>query len=171
MKFSLLIAGDIETNPGPDFKILKAVLGSFHQGHPKFGSTSGIQCSCIALYAICFSIVKKISIWKTWELDYILESGDAVFKNLNISRSLFMHELPNSITIENNNVNVEMLSNYYGILSQNNIFENHRQLSPAEIGNFQNTTLYCQYPIFADNRTNTNRGEVLSIFIIMLQSY
>ena len=59
----LLQSGDIESNPGPPYKIEKAVLGTFHQGHPKFGDTSGIQCACNALYAICFSLVKKISIW------------------------------------------------------------------------------------------------------------
>ena len=58
----LLLSGDIESNPGPapiSNKIRKVVLGSFHQGHPKFGDTSGIQCSCNALYAVCFSVIKK----------------------------------------------------------------------------------------------------------------
>ena len=81
----LLLDGDIESNPGPvTYKIQKAVLGTFHQGHSKFGSTSGIQCCCNALYAICFSLVKKVSIWKSWDLDYILENGDAVFKSIGI---------------------------------------------------------------------------------------
>ena len=67
LKVILLLACDIESNPGPaDHKIKnkKSVLGSFHQGLTKFGATAGIQCACIALHSICFSIVKKVSKWK-----------------------------------------------------------------------------------------------------------
>ena len=43
----LLIDGDIESNPGPDYKIQKTVSGSFHQGHVKFGySALGSQIRC-----------------------------------------------------------------------------------------------------------------------------
>ena len=35
-------------NPGPTFKILKVIKGSFHQGHPKFGQTAGIRCGTVA---------------------------------------------------------------------------------------------------------------------------
>ena len=71
----MLLDGDIESNPGPvtyKYNIQKAVLGTFHQGHSKFGNSSGIQCSCNALYALCFSLMKKVSIWKSWGL-YIRE--------------------------------------------------------------------------------------------------
>ena len=77
----LLLSGDIESNPGPvTYKIQKSVSGTFHQGHSKFGNTSGIQCCCNALFAICFSLIKKVSIWKSWDLDYIYirESGCCV---------------------------------------------------------------------------------------------
>ena len=60
----LLLSGDIESNPGPapaSNKIQKAVLGSFHQGHPRFSDTSGIQCSCNALYAVLFFYHQKSS--------------------------------------------------------------------------------------------------------------
>ena len=98
----------------------------------KFGNTVGIQCACNALYAICFSIIKKIEIWKTWDLDYILDHGDAVFKMLNISRSLFVHELPKSIAIEKKDINVELLANYFGVLGQENLFIDHFK---TDIGN------------------------------------
>ena len=60
----LLLVGDIEINPGPGptpfvNKIQKVVLGNFHQGNLKFGNTAGVQCACNALFAICFSVVKK----------------------------------------------------------------------------------------------------------------
>ena len=47
----LLADGDIESNPGPAYSLLKIVSGSFHQGHPKFGHTAGVQCVCTALFA------------------------------------------------------------------------------------------------------------------------
>ena len=122
----LLIAGDIESNPGPvTNKIQKVVLGSFHQGHSKFGDTAGIQCACIALYAICFSLVKKVSIWKSFDLDYILEKGNETFKLVGIPRALFMNELPHNISIENNNIDIEILANYFGYLGRDNLFEDH----------------------------------------------
>ena len=131
----LLLGGDIESNPGPPVtgKIQKFVLGTFHQGHAKFGDTAGIQCSCNALYAICFSIVKKVSIWKSYDLDYILDKGDKTFKLLGISRPLFMCELPRNIMIENTVIEVDMLGNYFGLLVKDNIFENNA--SVRETGN------------------------------------
>ena len=121
----LLLGGDIESNPGPPVtgKIQKVVLGTFHQGHTKFGDTAGMQCSCNALYAICFSIVKKVSIWKSYDLDYILEKGDETFKHLGISRPLFMSELPRNILIENTVIEIDMLDNHFGLLGKDNIFE------------------------------------------------
>ena len=56
----LLNDGDVESNPGPAmYKILKSVSGSFHHAHMKFLDSAGFQCSCNALYAICFSLIKK----------------------------------------------------------------------------------------------------------------
>ena len=43
-----------------------------------------------------------------------------------------MRELPNRILFENNDVNVEMLANYFGILGQENLFVNHLE---TDIGN------------------------------------
>ena len=123
----LLLDGDIESNPGPvTYKIQKAILGTFHQGHSKFGSTSGIQCCCNALYAICFSLVKKVSIWKSWDLDYILENGDAVFKSIGMLRALSTNELPHHIMIEDNSIEIEMLTECFGCLGQSDLFENHK---------------------------------------------
>ena len=93
----LQIHGDVESNPGPTYKIQKTVSATFHQAHMKFGNSAGTQCSCNALFAICFSIIKKVSIWKSWDLDYILEHGDELFKSVGIPRALSMNELPNNV--------------------------------------------------------------------------
>ena len=68
---------------------LSVVQGSFHQGNRKFQNTAGIQCSCNALVALCYSKCRKLSLWKTHDLDFILIQGDLNFKKLGFQESLF----------------------------------------------------------------------------------
>ena len=58
------------------FLIKDCVLGSFHQGDKRFGETAGIRCACMALTALCWSVIRKVSIWRASDLDYIFESGE-----------------------------------------------------------------------------------------------
>lgn len=130
----LILAGDVEINPGPGPQFhQKVVLGSFHQGDPRFGESSGIQCACNALYSICFSSIKKVSVWKSFDLDYVLEKGDELFKRLGKFRPLFMDEMPSSVLIERSNIEIEKLSRLYGLMGQTDIFVNHDTIT--DIGN------------------------------------
>ena len=147
----LLIDGDIESNPGPDYNIQNSVSGSFHQGHVKFGYSAGTQCSCCALYAICFSSVKKVSIWKYWDVDYILEHGDVLFKSVGILRALSMNELPNNVQVENNTLKIEMLDHLVGRLGQNSIFSEHASISDIGNGLIFTTAGYCISLIWSKN--------------------
>ena len=52
------------------------MLGSFHQDDKPFGETAGAQCACMSLTALCQSGIRKASIWRASDLDYIWESGD-----------------------------------------------------------------------------------------------
>ena len=116
----LLEDGDIESNPGPrSFKIAKFVQGSFHQGHVKFGQTAGIQCACNALFALCWSTVKRVTIWKTMDMDYILEKGDELYKSLNMHIPLNIDELPQHVNIEGCLLTVRLLSQQQGNISSN----------------------------------------------------
>ena len=58
------------------FLIKDCVLGSFHQGDKRFGETAGTQCACMALTALCWPVIRKVSIWRVSDVDCILESGD-----------------------------------------------------------------------------------------------
>ena len=147
----LVIDGDVESNPGPGYKIQKSVSGSFHQGDVKFGYSAGTQCSCNALYAICFSAIKKVSIWKYWDLDYILEHSDTLFVSLGIARALSMNELPTDVEIEKHMLKIEMLDNSVGPLGQNSIFSEH--VSMFDIGNglIFTTDGYCFSLIWSKN--------------------
>ena len=66
----ILNVGDVESNPGLTYKILKVVQGSFHQGDIRFGETAGRQCVCTTLYAIVWPtfIVWVCGILLTWIL-------------------------------------------------------------------------------------------------------
>ena len=113
----LLADGDIESNPGPSFNILKVIQGSFHQGNPKFGHTAGIQCACNSLYALCWSVIKRVSVWTTSDLDYFMEKGDCLFKSLNTNLTLNIDELPRNITIEGCSLKVILLENETGVMN------------------------------------------------------
>ena len=56
--------------------IKKAVLGSYHHGNLKYDKTAGIQYTSNALIAVCFSAVKNVSVWMSWDLDFILDQGN-----------------------------------------------------------------------------------------------
>ena len=76
------LSGDLESNPSPTYAIEKVLLGSFNLGDARFGSTTGRQCVCNSLFALCFSLVKRILRWNTPDLDYISTKGDILYKSL-----------------------------------------------------------------------------------------
>jgi len=108
---TLLLSGDIELNPGPntlrDNLIEKSVQGTFHQGSDKFLETAGIQCSSNCFYAICYAHFRKLSLWKSHDLDYILEQGDRNFKKLGIRESPFIDQFSKVVEIGNSTCTLE----------------------------------------------------------------
>ena len=80
----------------------KIVSGNFNQGCSNiFGYSAGKQCSCITLTSVCWTTVRKVTIWKNVDLDFILRKGDKVYKDVNIDRYLNVDELPTKILIDN----------------------------------------------------------------------
>ena len=80
----------------------KIVSGNFNQGCSNiFGYSAGKQCSCITLTSVCWTTVRKVTIWKNFDLDFILRKGDKVYKDVNIDRYLNVDELPTKILIDN----------------------------------------------------------------------
>lgn len=133
-KLLLLCCGDVETNPGPTF-FIKSVIGSFNQGDPRFGETAGVQCMCNSLSAICWSTIKKISIWKGFDLDSILEYGNTNFKKLGLNRPIEFQELPSVLEIAGFNVDITYLARFSVLLSDDDYFEAHKIMPPCTIGN------------------------------------
>ena len=89
VRVSKLTEEVIEINPGPEnikwnYAIKKVEQASHHQGNSEFGESAGMQCTSNAYFAIIFSPMKSIDIWKTFDLDYILEQGDNIFKQVGV---------------------------------------------------------------------------------------
>ena len=46
--------------------------GSFNPGDVRFRERPGIQCACVALFAISYSTIKEIGRWDQLDLDIVL---------------------------------------------------------------------------------------------------
>ena len=86
---------------GLNYQPLKVINGSFHQADLRFGYTAGIQCSCSTIISICYSKFRKLCLWKFHDLDYILNQGDANFKQLGFTKSPYVDEFPRQLMLEN----------------------------------------------------------------------
>ena len=115
INFTLLLSGDVELNPGPpskqvensSFEILYSIQGNFNQRDARFGEFSGTQCSCMAIASICMTKIRKPTIWKELDLDFILTHGDNLFKTTGKKRPLYFDELPEVFEINNNYFQIE----------------------------------------------------------------
>ena len=91
------------------------------QGDPKFGISAGSQCTCCALVSVSFSLVKSPGKWIFSDLDFIVDKGDEVYRNVNKEGYLMFDELPKQITLFETNVNIDFLTNTYGVLYDCNL--------------------------------------------------
>ena len=99
----------IESNPGPSYTIVKLTQGDFNQGDKQFGDSAGNQCAINSLVAICFSTVKKISFWNNTHLNFVLESGDTVYKNNGYAGYLTFEEMPDNIFLRGSQFSIIQL--------------------------------------------------------------
>ncbi|KAK0155666.1 hypothetical protein N1851_001939 [Merluccius polli] len=57
-------------------------MGSFHQGHSRFGNVRNKQCGAISLTAVLKSKTKSVWTWDTGDLDDVLIKGTGLYKSL-----------------------------------------------------------------------------------------
>ena len=76
---------------------------------------------------MCWSVVGKVSIWKSYDLDNILIKGDKIYKFLNKDGFLNVNELPRRIKSYycNININIELQNLHEGVASQGQYFIKH----------------------------------------------
>ena len=73
------------------------------------------KSSAIIFYAICFSIVKPCSYWRSDTLDVLVENGTAFFIDT-IKNQTCSSELPQNINVYNADININVVSKHKGIL-------------------------------------------------------
>ena len=95
----------------------KVVQGSFNQGNAMFGETAGIQCACMALFAISYSTLKEVNRWDQFDLDIILINGDALYKSLRRQTLLTVEDLPRDFKMGEETVFAQFRENKYGIFN------------------------------------------------------
>ena len=61
-----------------------------------------MQCACNALLAVCWTKFCKVSCWNNFDLDFVLDLGDNLFKGLGIHRYLDASDLPEHIRFHGN---------------------------------------------------------------------
>ena len=140
-----LIKDDVESNPGPEtsgrnYAIQKTVHGTHHQGSLKYGEYAGRQCTANAYFAIIYSAIKNIGIWKHFDINYILEQGNRIFRDVCVAtgviQPLAVDQLLPNIYMEGIYISINSLSHESHLfLEKNNLFENYRHYSPSEKGN------------------------------------
>ena len=87
----------------------KVIQATFSQGHPKFGHARGIQCTCISLFSVCFSIFKSVSRWNRHDVDYVIEKGDALYKLRNTDQLFSCTCSPSVVQVEHLQVSVNFV--------------------------------------------------------------
>ena len=68
-------------------EIQKVVQGNYKQADLRFGESAGKQCSCMSLASVCMTKIRKPSIWKSLDLDFILLHGDALYIAIGIRQT------------------------------------------------------------------------------------
>ena len=60
--------------------IIKVVQVSHHHGDVRYGASSGIQCSCMSLISVSWTLFKSPGLLNKFDLDCILGKGDQLSK-------------------------------------------------------------------------------------------
>ena len=79
-----------------------------------YETTAGIQCLCVSLMAVCWSLIKSISKWDSNDFDQILRKGDELFKSLNKFKLLGVEDLPTKIEIYSHSIDIVLLGKKIG---------------------------------------------------------
>ena len=93
---------------------MKVVQASHHQGDIRYGTSRGIQCSCMSFMSVSWILFKSPGMWYKFELGCILATGDQLFKCIGKFRYLGVEDLPQEFQLENYSMNVEFLENKTG---------------------------------------------------------
>ena len=91
--------------------------GISSQSPPKdvrYGASRGIQCSCLSLMSITWTLFRSPGLWDKFDLDSILGKEDQLFKFIGKLRYLRVEDLAQEFLVENSSANVKLLQNKTG---------------------------------------------------------
>ena len=108
LKISLVMQhGDIETNPGSTYTIMKSVTAFYHQGRISIsGETAGRQCLCNSIYAIAWLWFKNVGSWNEQDLNHILAEGNQLYQAKSTFSFLSTEDIPSSLKINETEINI-----------------------------------------------------------------
>ena len=92
-----------------DYTIIKVVQATHHRGDVRYGTTRVIQCSCMSLMWVSWTLFRSPGRWDKLGLDSILGKGNQLFKSVGKCRYLGMEDLPEEFFLECFTVNVQFL--------------------------------------------------------------
>ena len=140
----------------PYFK--SCVQGSFNQNDTRFGDSAGIQCACNTLTSVCWSVIRRVNIWKTIDLDFVLTKGNELFEFVNLKRSLFFEELPKKFRLAGTEVEIEFTKVDNGFFVQEtNSLDNFLDINLFFSDNVNGVLLFFQgytVSLLKDNKEN-----------------
>ena len=103
-----------------------------HQGDVRYGTSSGIRCSCISLVSVSWRFVRSSDLLNKFDLDCIVGKGNQLFTFIGKFRYLGIEDLPQNFSIGNSSVKVELLKSKTGEITAGS-----HLLSVAKIVNVQ----------------------------------
>ena len=118
-----------------------------------------------ALFSLCWSVVRKVSLWKYFDLDHILIEGDIIYKSINKDDFLSVDELPERIQIYHCNVDIDIdVENLHeGVASHGEPFLRNI-LNVFDVGSVGYLLFICSYTI-AIIPTYDRNGDLHSYFL------
>ena len=101
----------MELNRIGNFTIFKVVQASQHQANVCSGVCWGIQCSCMPIVSINWTLFKLPNFPDLADLDSILVKGSELFKFINEFRYLVVEDWGNAFLIGNVLIDADFLKN------------------------------------------------------------
>ena len=96
------------------------VQDSFHKGNVLlFPTTAGRQNSCMAMFAIVYSVFKHVNLWDSKDVNDILLQGDQIYKDSKANVFLNADKIPRQVNLFGVSVEFDFTQNTFRMLFDN----------------------------------------------------
>ena len=83
-----------------DYTLVKVVQTSHYKRDVRYGASRVIQCSCMSLISVSWTLFRSPGLWNKFDLDFILGKGDQLLKCIGKFRYLGVEDIPQEFMIE-----------------------------------------------------------------------